>query len=103
MNAGNARQEGVLHRALGALLGQATGDALGTTLEFESGSRIRARYPDGLREIVGGGPFGVKPGQITDDTELALALARSLAEVHTWDADRVAARYLGWYRSGPFD
>ncbi|MGI5863844.1 MAG: ADP-ribosylglycohydrolase family protein [Myxococcales bacterium] len=63
----------VFDRALGALLGQAAGDALGTTVEFESRQAIARRYPQGLREIVGGGPFGLKPGQITDDTELALA------------------------------
>lgn len=96
-------RDAVINRSLGALLGQATGDALGTTVEFDSRARIQARFPDGLREIVGGGPFRVQPGQVTDDTELALALARSLAEVGTWDADRVAWRYLGWFRSRPFD
>ena len=95
--------EAILDRALGVLLGQAAGDALGTTVEFQSARSIQARYPDRLREIVGGGPFGLQPGQITDDTELALALARSLADRGRYDADDVASRYAGWYRSGPFD
>ena len=93
----------VLDRARGALLGQLVGDALGTTVEFESAAAVRARYPAGLREIVGGGPFRVRPGQVTDDGELALALARSLAEVGRYDADRVAAAYRTWHASGPFD
>jgi len=93
----------VLERALGALLGQACGDALGTTVEFESARAIKKAHPDGLRDIVGGGPFRVKRGQVTDDTELALALARSLAGRGAYDGDHVASRYLAWHASGPFD
>lgn len=95
--------EGVRGRALGCLLGQACGDALGTTVEFMAPERIAERFPGGIAQIVGGGPFGVLPGQITDDTELALALARSLAAQGRFDPDDVAAGYVGWYRSGPFD
>lgn len=64
--------------ALGCMLGQACGDALGTTLEFKSADRCQELYPQGLRDIVGGGAFNVEPGQVTDDTEMAMALARSL-------------------------
>lgn len=93
----------VVARARGAWLGQIAGDALGTTVEFKSPARIRELYPDGLRRIVGGGPFAVKAGQVTDDTELALALARSLAERGTYDPDAVASAYIAWHESGPFD
>ncbi len=93
----------VLARARGAWLGQIAGDALGTTVEFKSPARIRELYPDGLRRIVGGGPFSVKAGQVTDDTELALALARSLSERGGYEPDAVAGAYLAWYASGPFD
>lgn len=93
----------VLDRARGAWLGQIVGDALGTTLEFKSPARIAQDHPGGLRRIVGGGPFRVLPGQITDDTELALALARSLDERGGYEPDAVAAAYVAWYRSGPFD
>ncbi|MBA2321217.1 MAG: ADP-ribosylglycohydrolase family protein [Deltaproteobacteria bacterium] len=92
-----------LDRAWGALLGQAVGDALGTTLEFQTAAQIARRWPDGLREIVGGGPFDLLPGQITDDTELALALARSLAERRRFDPADVMRRYEAWAASGPFD
>lgn len=60
-------------RALGALLGLAVGDALGTTLEFTQ----RDSYTH-LTDMIGGGPFELKPGQWTDDTAMALALAESL-------------------------
>jgi ADP-ribosylglycohydrolase len=96
-------KKAIQERGFGALLGQAAGDALGTTVEFKSASAIRRMYRQALKAIVGGGPFGVAAGQITDDTELALALARSLAEKGAYDADHVASRYLAWYRSGPFD
>jgi ADP-ribosylglycohydrolase len=79
-------EKGIQERGLGALLGQAAGDALGTTVEFKSAAAIQKMYPKGLRAIVGGGPFEVAAGQVTDDTELAHALARSLGEKGRYDA-----------------
>lgn len=93
----------VRERARGVLLGQAVGDALGTTVEFMTPEEITARYPHGHREIVGGGPFNLRRGQITDDTELALAMARAIVRAGRYDIDEVAAAYLDWHASGPFD
>ncbi len=56
----------------GALLGLAVCDALGTTLEFKPPGSFTP-----ITDIVGGGPFGLKPGQWTDDTSMALCLVRS--------------------------
>jgi len=95
----------LMRRARGVLWGQAVGDALGTTVEFRGPQSIAARgHDDGwpLR-IVGGGPFSVAPGQVTDDTELALALARSLAAEGRYDEDAVARAYVAWRRSEPWD
>jgi len=61
-------------RVAGALLGLHAGDALGSTVEFSSWADIRNRYPDGVREIVGGGPFAWPPGHATDDTDLTRAV-----------------------------
>lgn len=61
-------------RIAGALLGLHAGDALGATLEFSPWSDIRSRYPDGLRDIIGGGPFDWAPGHATDDTDLTRAV-----------------------------
>jgi ADP-ribosylglycohydrolase len=85
-------------RARGALLGLAVGDALGTTYEFE---RLeQPPYPTLATrpavDVVGAGPFGLTPGQITDDTQLAVCLGRSLAERGTFDAADVARRYVAW-------
>jgi ADP-ribosylglycohydrolase len=57
----------------GALLGLAIGDALGTTVEFKGPGTFRP-----ITDIVGGGPFNLKPGEWTDDTSMALCLAESL-------------------------
>jgi len=61
-------------RVAGALLGVHTGDALGSAVEFSSWADIRDRYPDGVRDIVGGGPFAWPPGHATDDTDLTRAV-----------------------------
>lgn len=86
---------------LGALFGLAVGDALGTTLEFERRPAIPFSPPlDGPhREVRGGGPFRVAPGQVTDDTQMATALTVSLMESGGFRADKVGASYLAW--SGP--
>jgi ADP-ribosylglycohydrolase len=85
-------------RARGALLGLAVGDALGTTLEFTKPDAPRfptlARGPH--RECSGGGPFHVAPGQVTDDTQMACALAASLADRGALDLEDVARRYVEW-------
>ena len=61
-------------RTLGALLGVHAGDSLGATLEFQSYSEIKARYHNGLRDIVGGGMFDWPAGNATDDTDLTYAV-----------------------------
>src|SRR5438552_13790573 len=85
-------------RARGALLGLAVGDALGTTYEFEA--ITQAPYPTlatgPATDVVGGGPFELEPGQVTDDTQLAVCLARSLAERGGLDVADVARRYVAW-------
>jgi ADP-ribosylglycohydrolase len=93
-----------VERAKGALWGQAVGDALGTTVEFSWAESIATRAKDEWpRELIGQGPFHLIAGQVTDDTELALALARSLARQGKYDEEDVAASYARWRNSGPFD
>ena len=86
-------------RARGALLGSAVGDAFGTTNEF---ARLVAPPFPALaagpqREIVGGGPFQVEPGQVTDDTQMACILAGVLRERGpSFDPAELARRYAEW-------
>lgn len=90
-------------RYLGTLLGLACGDALGGPVEFMSAAEISALHPDGLRDFTGGGWLHLSPGEITDDTQMTLALAHSLASSPSLDMTDVAARFLEWYHSNPKD
>jgi ADP-ribosyl-[dinitrogen reductase] hydrolase len=90
-------------RFRGCLLGLACGDALGGPVEFKSREEIAQLYPSGLRDLVGGGWLRLAPGEITDDTQLTLAIARSLAAGGPLDMDDVAARFLEWHRGSPKD
>jgi ADP-ribosyl-[dinitrogen reductase] hydrolase len=82
-------------RYRGALLGLAAGDALGTTLEFKGRGEFEP-----LTDMVGGGPFNLKPGEWTDDTSMALCLAESLVEKHGFDPIDQLERYVRWSEDG---
>ena len=84
-------------RARGALIGLALGDALGTTLEF----KVRDAYAP-LTDMVGGGPFNLKPGEWTDDTAMALALAESLAAKGRLNEQDLLARFSDWRDNGTY-
>jgi ADP-ribosylglycohydrolase len=88
--------------ARGALLGAFVGDASGATLEF-LGRKPSAEDVEKALSMAGGGWLRVAPGQITDDGELALCLARSLAGAQAVDRDKIARAYVDWFHSGPFD
>jgi ADP-ribosylglycohydrolase len=63
-----------ISRTLGALLGVHCGDSLGATFEFQPWSQIIRQYPNGLREIIGGGTLNWPVGHATDDTDLTRAV-----------------------------
>jgi ADP-ribosylglycohydrolase/fructose-1,6-bisphosphatase/inositol monophosphatase family enzyme len=93
---------GLLSRAQGCLMGQAAGDSLGALVEFETAAAL-ARAGDGPRLLMDGGRWDLLAGQATDDTELALALARAIVAGGGFDAGRAREAYQAWLRSGPFD
>ena len=93
----------LLDRAQGCLLGQLIGDNLGALVEFESPEKIAGKYPNGVGQLADGGVWNLLAGQPTDDSELALALARTLVEAGVYDAEAVATAYGLWYASHPFD
>lgn len=82
-------------RYRGALLGLATGDAVGTTLEFQHPGSFTP-----LTDMVGSGPFSLQPGEWTDDTSMALCLAESLIECKGFNAHDQMQRYVRWWRDG---
>jgi ADP-ribosyl-[dinitrogen reductase] hydrolase len=83
-----------LSRAEGCLLGQLAGDSLGSLVEFQPPSEIRRRYPDGVRELADGGTWGTIAGQPTDDSEMALMLARMLVKERRYDAEEARKAYV---------
>ena len=95
--------DGVLQRVHGCWLGQLSGDALGSMVEFGSETRLRQTYPHGLRVIGSSSVWGTLAGQPTDDSELALMLARTLVADGAYAEDRVLAAYRWWHDSRPFD
>jgi ADP-ribosylglycohydrolase len=84
-----------LDRYRGCLLGLAAADAVGTTLEFKPPGTFAP-----IADMLGGGPFRLKPGEWTDDTAMALCLAESLIERQGFDPVDQLRRYVRWYRSG---
>ncbi len=97
-----------MNKLKGMFFGLAVGDALGTTLEFKE----RDEY-EHLTDMVGGGPFNLKPGEWTDDTSMALALAKTLIDNHvSWAAGNeeeiktfrieLLKNFTRWYRQGMF-
>ncbi len=93
---------GLQDRATGCLLGLACGDALGGAVEFRDRSDLDRMYPEGIRDILGGGPHQLARGEYTDDTAMALALARGCNGAGI-DLDLVAANFVAWFRSEPKD
>lgn len=84
-----------LDRYLGCMLGLAAGDALGTTLEFEQPGTFSP-----LTDMIGGGPFDLRPGEWTDDTSMALCLAESLVTQGEFDPIHQLETYCRWYGEG---
>ncbi|HET7671668.1 MAG TPA: inositol monophosphatase family protein [Burkholderiales bacterium] len=92
-----------LARAQGALLGQVIGDSLGSRVEMKPAAEIAERFPGGVRELGDGGVYHTMAGQPTDDSEMALALARSILRERKYDAERVLDGYRAWLTSRPVD
>ena len=89
-------------RAQGAYLGLAVGDALGATLEFLTPREIQEDH--GVhREIKGGGWLRLRKGQVTDDTEMSLALGKAILETGGVEAEAIAAAFSAWMSGKPPD
>jgi ADP-ribosyl-[dinitrogen reductase] hydrolase len=89
-------------RAIAAYLGLAIGDALGATVEFMTPPEIAAQY--GVHDkMIGGGWLHLKPGQVTDDTTMSLALGESILAQGKVDALAAAQAFDAWMRAKPVD
>jgi ADP-ribosylglycohydrolase/fructose-1,6-bisphosphatase/inositol monophosphatase family enzyme len=94
---------GLLARAQGCLLGQLAGDSLGALVEFATAQEVARRYPGGPRLLEDGGTWGILAGQPTDDSEMALALARSILDNGGYEPEAALRAYREWQASQPFD
>ena len=87
-----------IDKKLGMFLGLAIGDALGAPLEFQK-SRDPQNY---LTHYSSGGPHNVSVGEWTDDTSMALALAKSLTEKKMFDAEDIMNKFCLWFQQGKY-
>ena len=94
--------EEIVDRARAAFIGMAIGDALGATVEFMTASEIASKYGT-FRDIIGGGWLRLKPGQVTDDTEMALCIGRAIIKTQAWSLEAVAGNFAAWLKSRPVD
>lgn len=98
----SAESKEILSRAEAAFLGLAIGDALGATTEFMTPGEIKATYKV-HKKIIGGGWLSLKPGQVTDDTEMSLCISRALTMVGHWDRKAIADNFAAWLKGKPVD
>ncbi|RGP64010.1 ADP-ribosylglycohydrolase [Fusarium longipes] len=82
-------------RIVGALLGVHAGDSLGATVEFQSNETIARKYPNGLRDIIGGGPFNWPPGHATDDTDMTRGVLLAYHDRYHRGVEQDIARLAG--------
>ena len=90
-----------LNAALGSVFGAFIGDALGSAIEFK-----KVITPEMLTRTLAmeGGIFGNGPGQVTDDSELAMCLLHGLHDsLPNYSANSIATHYRTWIESNPFD
>jgi ADP-ribosyl-[dinitrogen reductase] hydrolase len=95
-------KEDVVSRARAAFIGMAIGDALGAPAEFMTRGEIKDKYGI-LQEMVGGGWLRLKPGQVTDDTDMSLCIARGIADADGWSFTGIADNLATWLKSKPID
>lgn len=86
----------------GGLFGVAAGDALGGTTEFMSAAQVKAAYGF-LTQIIGGGVWGLAPGEVTDDTMMTLCVAEGILENPAEPMGVIGRRFQEWYAGGPKD
>lgn len=91
-------------RVRGALYGFAIGDAMGATTEFMKKKEIQRRYGK-VDDILGGGWLNLKPGQVTDDTQMTMCVIDALMKAKNESQFRTAVKayFIDWYLSNPPD
>lgn len=92
----------VIDRARASFLGVALGDALGAPVEFMTALEISTQYGV-VKDIHGGGWLHLKAGDVTDDTEMSLALGEAIVEKGAFETEAAARGLAAWMRARPTD
>lgn len=92
----------MLNRIKGGLVGLAVGDALGVSVEFMEPNRIQQQWGY-VTEITGGGIFGFEKGEVTDDTEMTLCLARGILKNPSSPIEEIGNEFIEWIATNPKD
>ncbi len=90
------------NKAMGAYLGLAVGDALGATVEFMTRGEIETKYGTHCK-MIGGGWLKLKPGQVTDDTDMSLRLGRAILRSGGWNPQAACEEFAEWLKTKPID
>lgn len=89
----------------GAVYGFAIGDSVGATTEFMSKDEIKSKYGEVTKQL-GGGWLNLKPGEVTDDTQMMLCVMDALMKFSD-DIDRFkcecANNFIEWLMTKPKD
>ncbi len=92
----------MLDQIKGGLFGVAIGDALGGTTEFMSEREIKNKYGQ-LTDIIGGGVWQLKQGEVTDDTAMTLCVAKGIMASPDDPIAHIGEEFLKWYNQKPKD
>lgn len=90
------------NRIKGALYGVAIGDALGGPLEFMSKEQIKRKHGT-VTEMIGGGWLNLAPGEVTDDTQMTVAVIDGILQNPEKPIEAIGRNFIQWYKSGPKD
>lgn len=91
-----------IERFKGAFIGLAIGDALGGPTEFMSREELRAKHGK-VTDMIGGGWLHLKPGEYTDDTQMAERMANAIVDKKGFDLEAIGGQFVEWLNTDPKD
>lgn len=92
----------MLNKIKGGLFGVAIGDALGVAVEFMSQEEIKKKHGK-ITEILGGGVFGFQKGEVSDDTDMTLCVAKGILKNPHLPLKDIGEEFMAWRNTIPKD
>ena len=88
----------------GALYGFAIGDAMGATVEFMTEQEIKNKHQR-VDNLIGGGWLHLKPGDVTDDTQMMICIIDAIMECSSVREcmKLIVRNFVKWFNSNPPD